>query len=351
MPNKKKINVLLTGATGCIGRNIIDRVGSNFRIHAFHRDSSDTREIKSLGVNCIPVNLESLDQIDAGLFKIVYNYGPIDSVVHLASDLTHNPSKREDQFRFNVESTIKLSESYSIISSLFSRPEKPQFIYTSTGATRKLDGLSQNEIEKYPCGYIASKKLAELTLEKYFTHGRMKTTILRPGIVIGKHDRNNYSQLFKTIKDRSLTKAFPGSLPFCNAKNVADAHINLITNYHNGTLSPKNMYYLGGSYLSWNNIFNRIADTVNAEVFSKSYSLFEINLLIYGMRIISYLRGKESMMYHSMIDLMMKETKDFPKESYILSEKDLDYSRFTKKNSIGEAIKDCYSDLVSKGKL
>lgn len=234
---------VVTGATGCIGRNLVDELlKDNWDIICLHRKSSDLAKLKNCKVICKEVNLYNLESVR----NVIPNN--VDAVFHVAGNVAHWPDP--NQLKDNVLATRNL-----IKVSLEKKVKK--FIFTSTGATLPYQAISKIEsIWLIRSGYIRTKRLAELEVFDGAKKG-LFVVILQPCIVIGKYDYNNYGQL---LQKKDLRVVLPGRLEFCNACNVARAHIQA---FFKGRCCEN--YVLGGDFLSWFDFFTLVSGVTGAK--------------------------------------------------------------------------------------
>lgn len=177
------MKALITGATGCIGRNIVDELlNDGWEVIVVHRITSNINRLKGLKIK--------LKEVDLHDFDSVLNATPdgLDAIFHAAGNVSHWPLEANEQWKDNVLATRNLVKAAQI------RHVK-KFIFTSTGATFKYTNLPMSEIMAIKSDYIRTKLLAELEVSAGISNG-LDAVIIRPAIVLGKYDYNNYSQIF-----------------------------------------------------------------------------------------------------------------------------------------------------------
>jgi nucleoside-diphosphate-sugar epimerase len=184
-----KMKVLVTGATGFLGTNLVKRLteSAENEIVAMVRGSSDTRILKGINIELLQCDLRMTGKIDRK------QIGDVDVVIHLAGILNHPRVKRKEYWKVNCEGTRKLAE-------VFLGSDIKQFIYGSTAA---VSGPVQKPVdEEYSCvpfsDYEKSKLGGESELERLHEENSFPITIIRQGLAYGPHDMRTL-QLFRAI--------------------------------------------------------------------------------------------------------------------------------------------------------
>ena len=117
------MKAIVTGATGCVGRNLVDELlKDNWEVMVLHRKSSNVNRLKGLAIKLIEVDLHD--------FYSVINAIPegFDAIFHAAGNVSHWPLEADIQYKDNVIATrnlVKVAELRKV----------KRFIFTSTGAT------------------------------------------------------------------------------------------------------------------------------------------------------------------------------------------------------------------------
>lgn len=207
---------VVTGATGCIGRNLVDvLLADRWDVIALHRRSSDITRLAGLPLELRTVNLHNRRSVLAAVPKRP------DAVFHCAANLSHHKADYQAQWKDNVLATRNM------VAASITRKAR-RFILTSTGA---VTGPSKG-------GYATTKRQAEGEV------GGIEHAILRLPIVIGRYDWNNYSRLFRM----RLPFALPGYVSVLDARDAAAAH-----------LPATGLQEIGGHRTTWLDLFQRIA--------------------------------------------------------------------------------------------
>lgn len=207
---------VVTGATGCIGRNLVDALLVNgWSVVALHRGRHLSR-LAGLDIELRPCNLHNSRSVSLAMPNRP------DAVFHVAANLSHYKADYQQQWRDNVLGTRNM------VAAAIAKKAR-RFVLTSTGAV-------QSTVKS---GYVTTKQQAEREV------CGIDSLILRPPIVFGRFDWNNYSQLFR----QRFLVAPPGDGTFCDARDVASAHIEERVGIHE----------IGGHRTTWLDLFQRIA--------------------------------------------------------------------------------------------
>jgi UDP-glucose 4-epimerase len=185
------MKVLVTGATGFLGRAIVAEFSKN--------GAEVYTTAKSLQSGDLP-NFRAADITVSESIRNLEKFGRLDAVVHSAG-LAHQfgETKNEAFRRVNVEGTrhiaklaIKLkAEKFILISSVS--------VYGA--ATQKRHTAKFEEyLDCQPAGFYAESKFeSEKVAREICASGAMDLKILRPSTIIGENDRGNVARLIRAI--------------------------------------------------------------------------------------------------------------------------------------------------------
>jgi dihydroflavonol-4-reductase len=317
----------ITGATGCVGRNLVDELLDNhWDVIVLHRKSSDLSRLKGCAVRFQEADLYDLESVrDA----IPLN---VDAVFHVAGNTSHWSAEAGQQWRDNVLTTRNLIH-------VALEKKVKRFIFTSTGATQGYQHLDERQVMRIRNGYVRSKSLAELEISKGIEQG-LFAVILQPIIVIGRYDYNSYAQIFSNMKSSWVRLSFPGKSVFCHARDVAHAHLMAFEKGRNGE-----SYVLGGACTTWLEAFQLICKCVGARPAVEAPAWL-LRFASYFMLLASVFTKKKPLLTPELIGLL----SDFADVSYLEKRKarqELGYES----RPLDVMIKDCHQWLLQTGHI
>lgn len=182
------MKVLVTGATGFIGKNLVERL-----LEEGHEVICVSRKKIPKGtfqrdVENIVLDLQEIEKLGKGMKGV-------DVVIHMAAQLGHYGIPYNYYYNVNYLSTAKLAK-------LSVQYNVKQFILCSAPFVVGLGGRNTKEDEPYmPTNeYSETKMLAELGVIN-ICEGKIPYTILRPSYVYGKEDVRR-TVLYRSIKKK-----------------------------------------------------------------------------------------------------------------------------------------------------
>mgnify|MGYP002629155735 CR=1 FL=1 len=278
MPEPIK-NILVTGATGLLGKEITDQLLTNpsYKLRALVRDNNNSLPKKV--EQCTGDILDS-NSLDAALKGIDY-------VIHAAAFISFNSRKRKQLFETNVEGTK------NIINACLEIGTKKFVHISSVAAIGKpesvLDALEEvivDENHKWQestinSNYGKSKYLAELEVWRGQAEG-LPTVIINPSVILGEGDLNkSSSQLFKyVLKENPFYTN--GYLNYVDVRDVAKMAISIMKD------KTENQRFIANSgKVSFETFFHKIAELLG----KKAPSILLGKRLINILWRVEYLRG------------------------------------------------------------
>lgn len=181
------MNVLITGASGFLGTNLIQylTVGNNFDLLVHTRRPGNFHDQNRLVTVMPDLSFASL------------NHFQIDAVIHLAG-VAHDLSgkfKTDDYIAVNFENTARLYDEF-----LKSNAGKFIFVSSIKALTDKSDFPITESTPATPLTiYGKSKRMAEEYLDSKTAAGK-QVFILRPCMIHGQGNKGNLNVLYKLVK-------------------------------------------------------------------------------------------------------------------------------------------------------
>lgn len=218
---KQSKNYLITGATGFIGKNLLDKIKKkNRKIYYLYR--SKKLNFNDSNVIGIKINLENLNEIN-NLKDIL---GSINTIIHCAN-LAHNKYPISKIKKINYSATIhlaKLAKNFNI----------KKFIFLSTAKINmNYNNIINNENSISPDIkhdiYTKIKYQTENNINKIFKFSKVQCIILRPALVYGINVKGNLKKI-ETLANFNLPLPFASAIEkksFCSIHNLIKC-INLI---------------------------------------------------------------------------------------------------------------------------
>lgn len=209
---------LVTGATGLVGRHIVERLlRDEVEVRAMVRDPARAEELRAIGVELVRG-----DVLDAAAF--VRAAAGRDVVFHTAAAVT--PTGGWEAFqRPNVEGT---RNAIAATVAAAARLVHVSSVAVYGGASRyQSSGLTDEETVLAPLAddnyYARSKRESEALVMDAHAAGRLWATAVRPDVIYGRHDRQFIPRVATLL--RRVAPIIGGgrtTLAIVHAANVAD---------------------------------------------------------------------------------------------------------------------------------
>lgn len=178
------MKILVTGATGFVGRYLVNDLSKTDEVIACVRKKS----------NLLP---SSVQQIISNNFYDIAIPQDVDVVVHLAA-VAHNKNNDIDEFKkINVDGTLELA-------SKALQANVKRFIFMSSigvnGISTHGKAFTEQDIPNPTNDYTKSKYEAEKALAKLFENTHIDLVIIRPPLIYAHDAPGNFSKLLMLIK-------------------------------------------------------------------------------------------------------------------------------------------------------
>ena len=208
--------VLVTGATGCLGRHLVGSLtGSGRPVRALLRDSSRADHLETLGVDILRGSLDD----DAALRRAVED---VETVYHLGGVVTDNPADtsaelRLEIHRYNVRGTERLAR-------LAAAAGVRRFVFCSSlrifGFGSQVDWREDDPRTPGDL-YADAKAMAETALLDVTADTGLEVAIIRPRFIYGNHDRYILPRMVQVAR-RGWVALPRGGSALCDMVHVAD---------------------------------------------------------------------------------------------------------------------------------
>ncbi|MBK9144105.1 MAG: SDR family NAD(P)-dependent oxidoreductase [Candidatus Melainabacteria bacterium] len=214
--------VLVTGASGFIGTNLVRRlVDEGYRVRTFGRSGNPPKGLRELDIEHMSGDVTNRDAVEEAVKDI-------EIVFHLAGLVSYKSKDEQRQIAVNVFGTKNVMEAAL-------RHGVKRVIHTSSIAAMGLPepGKIADETIQYNLGgrglnYCDSKYAAELEVLNAWKKG-LPALILSPGITLGEGDTHaHHHAIVRSMAKRSLIFVPPGGVTFSDINDVVDAHLAAI---------------------------------------------------------------------------------------------------------------------------
>ena len=222
----KQIKVLVTGATGFLGKRLAKRlVDEGYPVRALARRQSNVGALKRLGVEIVFGDLGDESSIAAAVKGV-------DVVVHAAAG-TSGTAKDSD--------TATIQGTRNVLEACRTNRVK-KLVYISSCNVYEVAGYTENQLvteeaqlERFPLRrghYSAAKLQAEALVTEAMNHEGCPTVVLRPGTLYGP-GAEIYTKMMGVSLARRIFVVFgdrKSELPLVHVDNTVDAIVECISN-------------------------------------------------------------------------------------------------------------------------
>lgn len=249
------MTVLVTGATGFIGSNLVHHlVERGERVRVLKRPS--TRPVLLDG---LPVEVAEGDVTDAG--SVVRAAEGVDGIYHVAGMVSYWKPARARQVRVNVDGTR------NVVAAAV-RCGVRRIVHTSSIAAVgfRTDGGVADEDTPWnwgplDVGYCITKRAAEEEAMRANEQG-VEAVAVCPGMVFGARDQYlNAGRLFAMVARKSTIRGLGGVTTTCDVDDVCAGHIAAMERGR-----PGRRYILGGEAQPYPRIVELVAETMGRPV-------------------------------------------------------------------------------------
>jgi dihydroflavonol-4-reductase len=270
----------VTGSNGFLGLNLCEALlAQGWRVLALHRASSDIAYLERLAVERLEGDINDPVSLARTLPMNV------DAVFHVAGSTSLWSRQDAEQDRINIEGTRNMVEAALAAGA-------KRFVHTSSISawgmcTGTIDETSPQLGATSPVNYQRSKLAAEAEVRKGIERG-LQAVIVNPAGIIGPYDTGGYARFFRMVHGNALPGVPPGSLSFCDVREVAKAHVAAAERGRVGEL-----YLLGGANASYVDLVKIIGELDGKKVPTKPSPAWMLKLLAGIGEAVSGLTGKQ----------------------------------------------------------
>jgi nucleoside-diphosphate-sugar epimerase len=283
----KSDHILVTGGTGFVGsyivRELLKRKYTN--VSVLIRDTSDLSLLDNVREKLTFVKGDILNVPILSEILPTFNH-----IIHAAALVTFNPRENNHMTKVAVEGTanlVNLSIEYGLNS----------FVHISSIAAigRLKDNQDIDETytwkkSKFNTYYAVTKFLAEQEVWRGFAEG-LNTTILNPSLVLGAGFWNSSSvKLFNSVK-KGIPYYPAGGNGFVDVRDVAIGAVNGLEKQIFGE-----RFILSSENISYQNVFQAIAENLNVKSPNSQLSPFLGNLAWRVEKLRSFITQKEPLL-------------------------------------------------------
>lgn len=323
-------NAFVTGATGFIGLNLIERLLENqWTVTALHLPGENLKYLSRFDVTPAAGNI--LDY--PGLLNVVSE--DLDVIFHLAGDTSTWKKEASRQYNVNVNGTINMCN-------VALEKKISRFVLTSSSSaygvhnTQISEETTSNALST-GMSYHETKYLAELELKKALDRGLDAVTV-NPCNIIGPYDFRNWSQLIINVCQGRMPGYPPGSGTFAHVRDISNAHIAAAEKGRTGE-----NYLLGGIKASFKDVIDEISNVTGIPLSLKAISKNKLKIAM----VLSSAKA---------IFTRQEPFLSYPKYMRLVGNLSCDNSKATKElgfktASISEMVADCYQWLKLEGYL
>lgn len=243
----------VTGATGFVGLNLVEELCSaGYEVVALHRPTSDLRFLERLRARCASGTITDKASIEAAMEE------GVDAVFHVAANVNVWSRNNAEQVRDNVDGTR------NVVDVALAKGAR-RFVLTSSVVVFGLGGGLFDESSPLRgrdswINYMRTKSLADDLVRDAAARG-LSAAVMRPAHILGKYDRRNWATMIRLVARGELPAVPSGAGSFCNAREVARAHIRAAE--RRGALD---VFVLGGPRATLAELVRVIGDIAGREV-------------------------------------------------------------------------------------
>lgn len=231
--------VLVTGATGLVGNNVVRRLreqGCDVRVLV--RDSADRRPLQGL-----EVDIARGDVRDRAAVRQACE--GVEAVIHAAALIQIGWTRLDVARQINVDGTRNVAEA--------ARDMGVRLVHVSTvdalgvGSPEQPSDEDSPHTGQVPCTYVVSKREADAVIRQLVDQDRLDAVLVHPCFILGPWDwKPSSGRMLLAVALRFTPLAPAGGVTFCDVRDVADGILGALKRGQTGR-----SYILGGQNLRY----------------------------------------------------------------------------------------------------
>lgn len=249
------MRVLITGATGLLGNNILRMLlKENHSVAVMVRNNSDPRPLDGLQVDKFYADLATEAANGGKLLREALD--GVDTVIHCAGVIQIGWSNLDLSMKVNRDATDAIADTC--------RMKKIRMLHISTvdalaaGTVDRPGTEDELEPPKTPTSYVLSKRAGDQVVWEQISRG-LDGMIIHPGLMFGPWDwKPSSGEMITAIGKQFIPFAPPGGISACDVRDVASGIISAINHGQAGE-----SYILAGENISYLELWQRIAKCLN----------------------------------------------------------------------------------------
>jgi len=292
--------IFVTGGTGLVGAHLLfDLVVAGKEVKALKRPTSNLQRVLktfSYYTKNAQQLFDKIEWVDGDIldyFTLENVLTGVTEIYHCAAIISFETKERSKMISNNVEGTANL------VNAAIENGVKKICHVSSISALGKLDN---EELITEETNWINSKKVSGYSESKYFSEVEiwrgieegLDAVIVNPSIILGPAKwESGSAKMFKTIWDgmKFYTK---GTTGFVDVKDVSRAMIQLMDE-RNFKKCKNQRYIINSENLSYQNVFNQIADELKKPRPTIFASNFVLGVVWRVATLLSWITGKPAL--------------------------------------------------------